>query len=38
MEKDGKKIMPVAIHVHHALMDGFHVGLFVAEFQQMMNE
>ena len=33
-----KKYMPVAIHVHHALMDGYHVGLFLDEFQRLMNE
>ncbi|WP_299798138.1 chloramphenicol acetyltransferase [uncultured Maribacter sp.] len=29
--------MPVSIHVHHALMDGYEVGLFVAEFQRLMS-
>jgi len=33
-----KKIMPVAVHVNHALMDGYHVGLFLDEFQKLMNE
>ncbi|NDV67396.1 chloramphenicol acetyltransferase [Dysgonomonas sp. 25] len=37
-EKDGKMTMPVAIHVHHALMDGFHVGQFIALFQDLINE
>ena len=32
-EVDGRKTMPVSIHVHHALMDGFHVGLFLERFQ-----
>ena len=32
-----KKIMPVSIHVHHALMDGFHLGLFVNRFQELLN-
>jgi chloramphenicol O-acetyltransferase type A len=31
------KQMPVSIHVHHALMDGFHVGQFVEAFQQILN-
>lgn len=35
--EDDKKLMPVSIHVHHALMDGFHVGLFVEELQQLLN-
>ncbi|MCW8091502.1 chloramphenicol acetyltransferase [Alteromonas sp. ASW11-130] len=34
---DGKKIMPFSVHVHHALMDGYHVGLFIDEFQQLMD-
>ncbi|HKJ48976.1 MAG TPA: chloramphenicol acetyltransferase [Christiangramia sp.] len=36
--KDGKRMMPVSIHVHHALMDGYHVGLFVEKFQALLNE
>lgn len=35
---NGVQNMPVSIHVHHALMDGFHVGEFVNEFQKSMNE
>ena len=31
------KTMPVSIHVHHALMDGLHVGHYVEQFQKMMN-
>jgi len=39
MTKDnGIKTMPVSIHVHHGLMDGYHVGLYVDEFQKIMNE
>lgn len=37
-ELDGKKSMPVSIHVHHALMDGLHVGQYIDCFQQLMNE
>ena len=33
----GIKSMPVSIHVHHGLMDGYHVGQFVDYFQQLMN-
>lgn len=29
--------MPVSIHVHHALMDGIHVGQFIGEFQNLMH-
>lgn len=37
-EHKGKRTMPVSIHVHHALMDGFHVGEFAHVFRQLMNE
>jgi chloramphenicol O-acetyltransferase type A len=34
---DGKRSMPMSVHVHHALMDGLHVGQFVDCFQSEMN-
>jgi chloramphenicol O-acetyltransferase type A len=37
-EVHGKKTMPVSVHVHHGLADGYHVGLFVERFQELMNE
>lgn len=37
MEENGKRTMPVSVHVHHALMDGFHVGQFIDTFQEFMN-
>lgn len=33
----GKITMPVSVHVHHALMDGFHVGEHLERFQQLLN-
>lgn len=36
-EENGIKTMPVAVHVHHALVDGYHVGLFIERFQELMN-
>lgn len=36
-EDRGRKLMPVSVHVHHALMDGFHVGQFLENFRQRMN-
>lgn len=33
-ENNHRLEMPVSIHVHHALMDGFHVGEFVGKFQE----
>jgi chloramphenicol O-acetyltransferase type A len=35
-EKEGKKSMPVAIHVNHALVDGIHVGQYVDRFQELL--
>ena len=37
MEKNGKKTMAVSIHVHHGLMDGYHVGLFINCLEELMN-
>lgn len=36
-ENNGKQEMPVSIHAHHALMDGYHVSLFVDRFQRLMD-
>lgn len=32
-----KKVLPVSIHVHHALMDGYHVGQHIELFETLMN-
>lgn len=37
VEENGRKLLPVAVHVHHALADGYHVGLFIEQFQTLMN-
>jgi chloramphenicol O-acetyltransferase type A len=37
-KKEGRLTMPVSIHVHHALMDGYHVGLFVDLFQKVLDQ
>ncbi|HNZ72690.1 MAG TPA: CatA-like O-acetyltransferase, partial [Prolixibacteraceae bacterium] len=37
-EKEGIKTMPVSVHVHHALVDGYHVGLFIDKFQDLLND
>lgn len=37
MEENGKKTMAMSVHVHHALMDGYHVGEFVEIFQTLMD-
>lgn len=38
MTEENKKLtLPVSIHVHHALMDGYHVGRFADRFQTLLN-
>ncbi|WP_143306209.1 chloramphenicol acetyltransferase [Chitinophaga vietnamensis] len=36
-QKDGRRVMPVSIHVHHALVDGYQVGQFADAFQELMK-
>ena len=36
-EADGRRTMPVSIHVHHALADGLHVAQFVEQFQRLLD-
>lgn len=37
-EEQGKKLMPVAININHALVDGYHVGQFFEKFQNELNK
>ena len=37
MEEKGVKTMSMSIHVHHGLMDGYHLGQFIDLFQEVMN-
>lgn len=37
-EQDGVQKMAVSIHGHHGLMDGYHIGAFVARYQELLNE
>ena len=37
MVENAKKTMSVSIHVHHGLVDGYHVGLFIEALQNIMN-
>lgn len=36
-EVDGKTEIPFSIHVHHALMDAYHVAKFIDLFQHLLN-
>lgn len=38
MEIEKRLMMPVSIAVNHALVDGYHVGLFVEKFQDFLND
>ena len=35
---DGRRTMPVSIHVHHGLADGSHVGEFMEHFERALRE
>jgi chloramphenicol O-acetyltransferase type A len=37
-ESGGRKLMPVSVHVHHALMDGWDVGEYLGRFQGEMEK
>jgi chloramphenicol O-acetyltransferase type A len=34
---NGKRTMPVSIHVHHALVDGLHLGQYIDCLQGLLN-
>jgi chloramphenicol O-acetyltransferase type A len=38
VSEDGKRTMPMSVHVHHGLMDALHVGQMVDYFQEIMNQ
>lgn len=37
-EENGRKIMPFSVEVHHALMDGVHVGLLFEKMQGFIDQ
>jgi chloramphenicol O-acetyltransferase type A len=37
-DHQGTKKMPVSVHVHHGLMDGYHVGQYFERFQGLLEE
>lgn len=37
LQDNGTRTMAVSVHVHHGLMDGFHVGEFMNKFQEFMD-
>ncbi len=34
-DQNGKKTMALSVHVHHGLVDGYHVGLFLEKLQEL---
>ena len=36
-ERDGKRYLPLAIQVHHAVCDGYHIGLFVEKLNEYIG-
>jgi len=36
--ENNKLLMPVSVHVHHAVIDGYQVGQFFEVFQNLLNE
>ncbi len=32
-----KQLMPISVHVHHGLMDGYHVGVFLEKLQNHLD-
>ena len=37
MDENGKKTMALSVTAHHGLLDGYHIGLFVEELQNLLN-
>ena len=37
-ERDGKRLLPLAIQVHHAVCDGYHIGAFVEKLQAYIDQ
>ncbi|MBL7887183.1 MAG: chloramphenicol acetyltransferase [Flavobacterium sp.] len=37
VEENGKKTISISVHVHHGLIDGYHVGEFIALLEKLMN-
>jgi chloramphenicol O-acetyltransferase type A len=36
-EKKGRKHLPISVEVHHALMDGLHLGQYLEKLQNLLN-
>lgn len=38
VEENEKKSMAISVHVHHGLVDGYHVGQFLTLLQELLND
>ncbi|RYG00517.1 MAG: chloramphenicol acetyltransferase [Chitinophagaceae bacterium] len=36
-ERDGKLSMPISVHVHHGLVDGYHLGQFIELIEKLFR-
>ena len=36
-EREGKRIMPVALSVNHGFVSGYQIGLYLKEFQRLLD-
>lgn len=37
IEREGRKFLPVSVEAHHGLVDGYHISLYLNEFQKYLN-
>lgn len=37
-QREGRRVLPLAVQVHHAACDGYHVGKFVERLQEKINQ
>ncbi|GAB4094225.1 CatA-like O-acetyltransferase [Flaviaesturariibacter terrae] len=37
-ESGGRRTLPLSLHVHHGLMDGYHAGLFLQRLEALLAE
>lgn len=37
VDNNGKRSMPMSVHVHHGLMDGYHLSVFADRLQDLMG-
>jgi len=36
-KEDGRRLLPISVEVHHALMDGLHVGRFITRMEEELS-